>query len=91
MRVVADQMTVQRLREAATVYVWPRALRCCGGRQHVLAASLERGDREFELAHAANGFQVWTTPGMKLPDELHLEVDARNRPRAFWNGQGWIG
>jgi hypothetical protein len=91
MRIVANEPTRQRLQGSTAVYVWPRALRCCGGHQYVLEASFESGGRDFELAHAADGFQVWTTPGLKLPDELHLEVDARNRPRAFWNGQAWVG
>jgi hypothetical protein len=90
-RIVAGAGTRALLQERGVVYVAPRALRCCKGRQYVLDAELDRPDGEFELAHAADGFQVWTTPGLRLPDELHLELDRKGRVQAFWNGQGWIG
>jgi hypothetical protein len=91
MRVVVDTKSRRRFEEATAVYVWPRAVRCCGGRNHVLEASFEPSDRAFELVHASDGFQVWTSEGMALPAEIHLDVDKRNRPRAFWNGQAWVG
>ena len=46
---------------------------------------------EFELIHASDGFQVFTTPGLVQPDELHLELSRRGKLRAYWNGQAWIG
>lgn len=91
MRIVAPTATLDSLRERGTVYVWPRGLRCCRGRQWVLDASTEPPDRDFELIHAVDGFAVYATPGLREPDELHLELDRRGRVRAFWNGQGWIG
>ena len=57
----------------------------------MLESATEPPDREFELVHAADGFQVFATPGLVQPDELHLEVSRRGRIRAYWNGQGWIG
>jgi len=57
----------------------------------VLEAATERPDREFELVHAADGFQVFATPGLLPPEELHLELERRGRLRAYWNGQAWIG
>jgi hypothetical protein len=57
----------------------------------VLEASLEPPEGEFELVHAADGFQVWTTPGLAQPDELLFDLDRRGRVQAYWNGQGWIG
>jgi hypothetical protein len=73
-----------------TVYVWAKRLGCCRGRLYVLETDTEAGNREFELAHAADGFQVFTTPGLRQPEELHVEL-SRGKLQAFWNGQGWIG
>ena len=91
MRVVARPDALAVLRDRGSVYVWPRAYRCCGGRQFVLEASLEQPARPFELVHAADGFRIFASPGLAQPDELHFEVDRRNRIRAFWNNQAWIG
>jgi len=75
------------------VYVWPKGTRCCRGRTFVLESSTEPEppEREFELVHAADGFQVFATPGLREPDELHLELSRSGKLRAYWNGQGWIG
>ena len=73
------------------VYLWARGTGCCRARTFVLESATEPPDRPFELVHAADGFQVFTTPGLVQPDELHLEVTRRGKLRAFWNGQGWIG
>ena len=91
MRVVARPDALDALRERGAVYLWPRALRCCGGRQYLLEASTEPPDRQFELVHAADGFQVFATPGLIEPDALHLELDRKGRVRAYWNNQAWIG
>jgi hypothetical protein len=72
------------------VYVWAKGVGCCRGRSYVLEAGTEVGSREFELVHAADGLQVFTTPGLRQPEELHVEL-SRGRLRAFWNGQAWIG
>ena len=72
------------------VYLWAKRYRCCRGSTFVLESATEPPDREFELVHAADGFQVFATPGLRQPDELHLEL-SRGTLRAFWNGQGWIG
>jgi hypothetical protein len=91
MRVVARPDTLELLRARGSVYVRPRAYRCCRGRQFVLEASLERPPGELELVHAADGFRIYATPGLAEPDELHFELDRRNRIHAYWNNQGWIG
>lgn len=74
-----------------SVFVWPRATRCCRGRTFLLESATEPPEREFELVHAADGFGVYATPGLVQPDELHFELSRRGRLEAFWNGQGWIG
>ncbi len=91
MRVVARPDALETLRERGSIYVWPRAYRCCAGRQFVLEASLEPPARAFELVHAADGFQVHAAPGLVLPAELHLELDRRGHVQAYWNNQAWIG
>jgi len=74
------------------VYVWANAIGCCRGRTLVLETDTEApGHRDFELVHAADGFQVFATRGLRQPDELHLELDRRRRLHAYWNGQGWVG
>ena len=91
MRVVARPEALALLREHGIVYVRPRAYRCCGGQQYVLEASLDRPEGDFELVHAADGFQVHATPALVEPEELHFELDRTGRVHAYWNGQGWIG
>jgi hypothetical protein len=73
------------------VYIWPKGTRCCRGRTFVLESATEPPDRDFELVHAAGGFQVFATPGLVEPDELHLELGRRGKLRAYWNGQAWVG
>lgn len=73
------------------VYVWAKSSGCCRGRTWTLECATEQPAREFELAHAAGGFQVFTSAGLREPDELHLELDRRGGLAAFWNGQSWIG
>ena len=73
------------------VYVWPRQTGCCRGKAFVLEAATKKPDREFELAHAADGLRILTTPGLRRPAELHLELTRRGKLRAYWNGQAWIG
>lgn len=91
MRVVARPDAIELLRERGAVFVRPRAYRCCGGRQFVLEAALDRPAGDFELVHAADGFQVYASPGLAEPEELHFDLDRKGRVQAYWNGQGWIG
>jgi hypothetical protein len=74
-----------------TIYLWARATGCCRGRTLLLESATEPPDRTVELVHAADGFQIFATPGLAQPEELHLEVTRRGKLQAFWNGQGWIG
>ena len=73
------------------VYLWARSTGCCRGRVFLLESGTEPPDCEFELVHAADGVQIFTTPGLVEPDELHLELSRRGKLAAYWNGQGWIG
>jgi hypothetical protein len=91
MRIVARRDTLEALRASGAVYLRPRALRCCGGRQYVLEVSTEAPGDQVERVHAADGFQVWATPGLVLPDELHFDLDRKGRLNAYWNNQSWIG
>ena len=75
----------------AAVYIWAKGTQCCRGRTFVLESATEAPEREFELVHAADGFQLYATPGLVEPDELHLELGRRGNLRAYWNGQAWIG
>jgi hypothetical protein len=73
------------------VYVWPKGTGCCRGRTFVLECATERPNRDLELVHAADGFQIYATLGLAEPEELHLELARRGAIRAYWNGQAWIG
>ena len=73
------------------VYVWPHAYRCCRVSTWVLKAATDRPDRQFELVHAADGFQLFASLGLVQPEELHLELSRSGELRAYWNGQAWIG
>jgi hypothetical protein len=73
------------------VFLWPKLASFWPLRTFVLESATEPPDLEFELVHAADGFQVFTTPGLIEPEELHLELSRRGRLRAYWNNQAWIG
>jgi len=91
MRVVARPEARALLRERGSVWVWPHAYRCCGGRQYVLEASLEAPAGEFELVHAADGYRIYASLGLAPADDLHFELDRKGHLHAYWNGQAWIG
>jgi hypothetical protein len=91
-RLVATSETVNHIVESGgTVYVWPKRSRCCGGWSYVLDAATLPPDRVFEPIHAEEGIEVWATPGLVAPTELHLELGRRGALRAFWNGQASVG
>jgi hypothetical protein len=78
--------------QGGAVYIWAKVAGCCHGRSFSLESATEPPPaREFELVHAADGFRVFATPGLRQPDELHLEVTRRGKLRAYWDGQAWIG
>lgn len=92
MKLVVEPSVREHITErGGAMYVWPRMVGCCRGRSYVLEAATERPDREFELVHAADGLQVHATPGLRQPDELHVELGRRGKLKAYWNGQAWIG
>lgn len=91
-RIVAAAETRRRIAErGGALYVWPRAIRCCGGRAHVLEAAFQPPARTFEPVHSEPGLTLYATPGLVRPQELHLELSRGGEPRAFWDGQSWIG
>ena len=92
MKLVVEPEARERIESGGgAVYLWAKATRCCRGRTFVLECDTEKPTRDVELVPAAEGFHVFTTTGLRLPDELHLELDRRSRVRAYWNGQAWIG
>jgi hypothetical protein len=91
-RVVVEPRARDLIEEkGGAVYVWVKGMPCCRVRTFVLECSTEPPDQVLELVHAADAFQIFATRGLRLPDELHLELDRRGRLGAFWNGQAWIG
>jgi hypothetical protein len=89
--VAADEARRQIAERGGTVYLWPRPVRCCGGRGYVLDASFHRPDRAFELVHSEPGLAIHALQGLVRPRELHLELSGSGRLQAFWDGQSWIG
>jgi hypothetical protein len=91
-RLVATSETVTHIvKRGGAVYVWPKGSRCCSGRTYVLEAATAPPERVFQQIHAEHGIEVWATPGLAAPAELHLELSRRGALRAFWDGQAWIG
>jgi len=89
---VAEERTLRHVADrGGAVYLWPRGYRCCAGRTYLLEASTEAPSRAFRRVHEQEGVQVWATPGLAEPEEVHLELSRRGALRAYWNGQSWIG
>ena len=92
MRLVVQPAARERIdAEGGRVYVWAEGRGCCRGRTFVLRCATAPPDRDFERVHAADGFELFATRGLREPDELHLELGRRGRLEAYWNGQAWIG
>ena len=93
MRVVAPPDVADVLqRQGGRLFVWPERGRCCGRG----AITLETGPSakegvEFERV-PASGFELYLARMGRLPEELHLDVHGRRRPRvaAYWDGCAWV-
>jgi len=89
MEVIAEPTVAAFAQEqGGRLYVWTRRLRCCGKVTFLEAASDPPPDRHFRPIEV-EGFELWfSAPGFEPPDELHLEVRGRRKPRveAYWNG-----
>jgi hypothetical protein len=92
MKVVAQRDVREHIEaQGGALYIWAKVAGCCRGRSYSLESATAPPAREFELIHAADGFQVFATPGLRRPRELHLELTRRGKLRAYWDGQAWIG
>ena len=92
MRLVADADVLAAIRDrGGTLYVWPKASRCCSALTYTLQTGTTPPAKEFERIHDEDGIDVFATRGLIKPQELHLELGRRGKLRAFWNGQAWIG
>jgi len=91
-RLVAEPETLAAVRgRGGALYVWPKASRCCSAFTYTLETETSPPAKEFWRVHEEDGIEVFATPGLIKPDELHLELGRRGKLRAFWNGQAWIG
>lgn len=92
MRLVVEPETLAVIRErGARLYIWPKASRCCSAWTYTLETAWARPDKKFQHVHEEAGIEVFATPGLIEPQELHLELGRRGRLHAYWNGQAWIG
>jgi hypothetical protein len=93
MRIVASSEAVRQVQdEGGKLFVWTRSGRCCGGRVTYLEAATEAPEREFR-AVGGDGFDVYLDANLgRMPEELHVEVHGRRRPRlaAYWNGCAYV-
>lgn len=92
MEIVVSQRTASFINEhGGRLYVWPQALRCCGG--IMLRASTRPSKRiPFARSDTDADFELYMPAQIaRPPEELHLEL--RRFPRrveAYWNGCAWI-
>ena len=93
MRVVASPEAVHRVQEqGGQLFVWAKSTRCCSGMTTKLETSTEQPDREFRRA-GGDGFEVFLDARLaREPDELHVELHGRRRPRlaAYWDGCAYV-
>jgi len=89
MKVIAPPAVASFAREhGGRMFVWTKRLRCCAKVTFLQASSEPPDERPFRRVDA-EGFELWlSAPGFEPPDELHLEVRGRRKPRveAYWNG-----
>ena len=92
MRLVAEPDALTAVRQQGRMlYIWPKASRCCSALTYTLEAGTSPPAKEFRRVHEGDGIEVFATPGLTEPQELHLELGRRGKLRAFWNGLAWIG
>ena len=92
-RVIAGPDVAYRVQvEGGKLFVWARTSRCCGGRLTFLEASTEPPGREFRRV-GGEDFDVFLDARLgRTPDELHVELHGRRRPRlaAYWDGCAYV-
>ena len=93
MRVIASPQVVHRVQsEGGKLFVWARSTRCCSGTLMFLEAATKAPEGEFR-AVGGDGFEVLLDTRLaRTPDELHVELHGRRRPRlaAYWNGCAYV-
>jgi len=92
-RVIASPQVVHRVQsEGGKLFVWARSTRCCSGTLMFLEAATKAPEGEFR-AVGGDGFEVLLDTRLaRTPDELHVELHGRRRPRlaAYWNGCAYV-
>jgi len=92
MRLVVSGSAAQAIDEqGGRLYVWPQRRRCCGGITTLAVATAPPADRDFRW-HDAPNFELYLPTDLaSLPDELHVDAQARSRRiQAYWNGCAWV-
>ena len=94
MRIVASPEAVELVRaRGGSVYVSPKARRCCHGAAIWLEVAHERpADVSFERVGDGGVDVFLPTDLARRPDELQLEARGRRRRRveAYWDGCGFV-
>ena len=90
---IAGPEVVDRVQtEGGKLFVWARSTRCCAGRLTFLEASTDAPALEFRVV-GNDGFEVFLDTRLaRTPDELHVELHGRRRPRlaAYWDGCAYV-
>lgn len=93
MRVVAAPEVAERVREeGGRLFVWPRTARCCRGSLTYLEVATDAPAGVFRRV-GGDAFEVFLDARMRRsPDELHVELHGRRRPRlaAYWDGCAYV-
>ncbi len=94
MKVVISPQAAGVLRErGGHLFVWASGHVCCGGTRFIESATEAPRDMGGFERVAFDGIQLFVRPvGGRLPDELHLDLKGRRRPRvrAYWNGCAFL-
>jgi hypothetical protein len=93
-RVQATSQAIEFIREhGGRLNVWVSGAACCGGTRFIESSTEPPPDDIRFLRVDHSEFELYVRPaGDQLPDELHVDLKGRRRPRveAYWNGCAYL-
>ena len=94
MRVLASPEARSFIRErGGLVFVWVKSRGPIRGALQLLRTSTEPPEDALEWQRVeTKGFVLFLPPGLRLPQELHLEIRGllKRRVEAFWDGCAFV-